>query len=312
MTKLLITSYVNSDIDGVAGTFAYSEFLQKIGTENMVGIMGEIHDEAKYVLDRFNFEYPQKISNSKDFDKVVLIDTSDLSGVEGNIELEKVVEIIDHRKVHEAHKFPNAKVQIELVGSVATLIAEKFIEKNIEMSKKSAILLLSAVISNTINFKGGVTTDRDRSVAKYLNNIAKLPDNFWKELFEAKSDLTGGKLLSRIEGDLASYSIANRKYSIAQIEIIGVAKLIQERTSEIIEILNKTKETMNLDFIFLSAVDLEEEKTYFITDNEETKDLIKNVLGVNFNGNVAKKESMLMRKQILPLLKEELEKIVEG
>ena len=309
MKPILITGYVNPDIDAIAGTIAYCEFLQKTGKSAEVGILGEMHDEAKYVLDRFSFEYPQIILNSNNFNEVVLIDTSDLSGVEGNIELEKVIEIIDHRTIHEADKFSNAKVQIELVGSASTLIAERFIQSSVEISKKSAILLLSAIISNTSNFKGGVTTDRDRKVANYLNSIAKLPDNFWRELFEAKSDLSGEKLLNTIIGDLASYFIGNKKFSIAQIEMIGADKLIKERNNEIVEILDKVKKETNLDFIFLSVIDLEKEKTYLISNDEITKDLIRKILKVNFNGDIAERDGIIMRKQISPLLKEELEKI---
>lgn len=256
----------------------------------------------------FNFIYPEVIKNSKDFNEVVLIDTSDLNAIEGNIEIEKVIEIIDHRTIHEAEKFPNAKVQIELVGSAATLVAEKFIEKNIEISYKSAVLLLSAIISNTLNFKGGVTTDRDKKVAEYLNNIAKLPDNFSKELFEAKSDLSGEKLSKTILGDLATYDIANKKFSIAQIEMIGAEELIKNRLDEILDILNKTKKENNLDFIFLSAIDLEKEKVYIITDDENTKELVKKILQIDFIGNIAIKDELIMRKQISPLLKKELEK----
>ncbi len=308
MKPILITSYVNPDIDGVAGAVAYCEFLNKVGKSAVVSIIGEPHDEAKYILDRFNIKYPALIDNADNFDEVILVDASDLNSIEGKINPEKVIEVIDHRKVHEADKFPNAKVQIELVGSAATLIAEKFIEKNIEISKESAILICGAIISNTSNFKAGVTTDRDIVAFKYLNKIAQLPENFWKELFLAKSDLSGEKLSERILGDLASYFISNKKFSIAQIEIIGVIKLIEERVNEIIDILNKVKNETNLDFIFLSAIDLEEEKTYFISDNESTKNLIEKILNVNFNGDIAKKENIIMRKQISPLLKEELER----
>ncbi len=58
----------------------------------------------------------------------------------------------------------------------------------------------------------------------------------------------------------------------------------------------------------MSIVDLEEEKNYFITDDENTKDLIKKILNVNFDGNIAEREGLIMRKQISPLLKEEFEK----
>jgi len=308
MKPILITSYVNPDLDGVAGVIAYSEFLQKTGINSAIGVMGEIHDEAKYVLDRFNFEYPPVILGSNDFDKVILIDASDLNNLEGNIELEKVIEIIDHRTIHEADKFPNAKAQIELVGSAATLIAEKFIQNNIEISKKSAILLLGAIISNTLNFKGGVTTDRDRKVAEYLNKTAGLPDNFWKELFIAKSDLSGEKLAKQIEGDFVWYSMGGKKVGIAQIEMIGVSRLIKERGDEIIKILNKIKTEMGLNYIFLNTIELKKMENFFITNDENTKKLLEKVLDVGFDGDVAKREGLIMRKQILPLLKEELEK----
>ncbi|MCX6751699.1 MAG: DHH family phosphoesterase [Candidatus Nomurabacteria bacterium] len=308
MKPILITSYVNPDIDGMAGVFAYSEFLEKTGINNTIGVMGEIHDEAKYVLDRFNFEYPPVILNSNNFEKVILIDTSDLNGIEGNIELEKVIEIIDHRTIHEADKFPNAKIQIELVGSVATLITERFIQKNIEISKKSAILLLSAIISNTLNFKGGVTTERDKKAAKYLTKIAQLADNFWKELFEAKSDLSGNKLKDRILGDLAWFNIIDKKVGIAQLEIIGVKKLIEKKQDEIIEILENIKKEMNFDLIFLNAIELEEYKNFFVTSDDKTKYLLEKILNVKFDGFVAEKSNLIMRKQIVPLLKEELEK----
>ncbi len=167
---------------------------------------------------------------------------------------------------------------------------------------------MSAIISNTLNFKGGVTTDRDKKVAEYLNNIAKLPDNFSKELFEAKSDLSGEKLSKTILGDLATYDIANKKFSIAQIEMIGAEELIKNRLDEILDILNKTKKENNLDFIFLSAIDLEKEKVYIITDDENTKELVKKILQIDFIGNIAIKDELIMRKQISPLLKKELEK----
>lgn len=308
MKSILITSYVNPDIDGVAGVVAYSEFLQKTGIDNTIGVMGEIHDEAKYVLDRFNFKYPPVILNSNDFDKVVLIDTSDLNGIEGNIELEKVIEIIDHRTIHEADKFPNAKVQIELVGSVATLIAEKFIQNNIEISKKSAILLFSAIISNTLNFKGGVTTERDRKAAEYLNKVAQLPDNFGRELFEVKSDLLGDKLKNRIRGDFAWFSIADKKVGIAQIEMIGAKNLIDDRINEIMEILENIKREMSLNFIFLNIIELEKCKNFFITSDSETKHLLEKILNVKFDGFVAERLNLIMRKQIVPLLKAELER----
>lgn len=310
MKPILITCYVNPDLDGVAGAIAYAEFLQKTGKKAIAGIIGEPHDEAKYVLDRFSLTYPVIISNADDFSEVILVDASDLNGLEGKVSPDKVIEIIDHRKVHEADKFPNAKVCIELVGAAATLVAERFMKNNLEVSKESAILLYSAIISNTLNFKGSVTTERDKQVASWLNQVAKLPETFWKELFMAKSDLSGKKLAERIEGDFTWFVIGGKKVGIAQIEIIGAKKLLDERGTEIIQVLEKIKREMDLDFVFQNTIELEDGKNFFVAQDVETQTLLGKVLDVQFAGDVAERPDLIMRKQIVPLLKKELDNLL--
>lgn len=307
MKPILVTSYTNPDLDGVAGAIAYAEFLQKTDKDAIVGIIGEPHDEAKYIFNYFDFQFPELIVNADNFDEVILVDASDLNVLEGKIIPEKVIEIIDHRKTHEADKFPKAKVQIELVGAVATLVAERFMQSDVEISKESAILLFSAIISNTLNFKGSITTERDKKVAEWLNRIAKLPEDFWKELFIEKSNLSGAKLVERIEGDFAWFIIGDIKVGIAQIEMIGAKKLINDRGAEIVQALEKIKTGMSLDFVFQNIIELDDSKSFFVANDSRTKELLEKILGVRFSGILAERSPSIMRKQIVPLLKQELE-----
>jgi manganese-dependent inorganic pyrophosphatase len=247
------------------------------------------------------------IANADSFDEVILVDASDLNGLEGKIAPEKVIEIIDHRKVHEADKFPKAKAQIELVGAAATLVAEKFMQNNVSLSKESAVLLYGAIISNTLNFKGSVTTDRDRSIALWLNTIAGLPKDFWKDLFRAKSNLSQEKLAERMEGDFAWFFIGGKKIGIAQIEIMGAKKLLDERMGEMVDLLDTMKKQMGLDHVFQNTIELENAKSFFVAKDSDTQKLLERVLGVPFAGMVAERSNAILRKQIVPLLKDELE-----
>ncbi len=308
MKKTLVTSYVCPDLDGTAGAFAYAEFLKKIGKEVEAGIFGEPHDEAKYVLERFNIPRPQTLTNCDNFDSVIIVDVSSLNLLEGKIPPEKVVEVIDHRKLHELEKFPNAKGQIELVGAVATLIAEKFMEGNVEISKESAVLLLGAVISNTLNFKGDLATERDRKAYDWLFLRAGVTKDFPKELFLAKSDLSGEKLINRMRSDFSWRESASKSVGIDQIEIIGAADLVKNRIGEMVEELKKMQEVTKLDFIFLNLLELEDAYNFFITHDSGTKILLEKTMGVKFEGDVARTTKLIMRKQISPLLKAELEK----
>jgi len=174
--KILVTAQPNPDIDRVACIIGYSELLQKQGIDAHPGIVGNIHREALFILENFNVNYSKVSEKSiSGFDEFILVDSSSRTGLSENIDINKVVEIIDHRKSNEAHVFKNAKIQIEFVGAAATLIVEKFMESGTELSEGSRILLYGAIVSNTLNFKSNTTTGRDKKAAEWLKKRLNLP-----------------------------------------------------------------------------------------------------------------------------------------
>lgn len=302
----LVTCYVNPDLDGVAGVVAYAELLQQKGETALPAIIGNPHEEAQWIFRHFNIAPPRTIENAHEFSSIILVDASDLNGLEGKILPPNVVEIIDHRKVHEAEKFPNAKSQIELVGAAATLIAEKFTNGEVPISKTSAILLYAAIISNTLDFKADVTTERDRRAAQWLNRTAKLPENFAQTLFASKSDLTGEKLNERIASDFAWFTLGTKRVGIAQLEVLNAGNVVSERSEEILHVLEELKKLKQLDFIFQNTVDLSTGKGIFVTADPEAQDVLTRLFGLHFSGVTSVREKFILRKQLVPLLKEVL------
>ena len=307
MKPILVTSYVGPDIDGTASAIAYAEYLVSTGKEAVAGLLGTPHEEARFVLDRFDLEYPNIIDDAEEYDQIVLADASDLAGLGGRVPAEKVIEIIDHRRINDTASFPNAEVQIELVGAAATLVAERFLRDGIDISKHAAILIQSAIISNTLNMKGSVTTDRDREVVEKLSTIYTLSDGYWRELFASKSDLSGGRLQERIRGDFATFELGGKRIGIAQIEMLEGEKLVRERGEEIVRELEVLKSEMGLDIVFQSTIELEDARNIFVAPDDNARQLLEAVFSIQFNGIVAERSDALMRKQIVPLLKKVLE-----
>jgi len=303
---ILITSYVNPDLDGVASMVAYAEFLQTRGTNAVAGIIGEPQVEAEYVLRRFGIVSPVTIPSADAFDEVILVDASNLSDLEGTIAVEKVIEIVDHRTTHEAGRFPNAALQIELVGATATLIAEKFMHENVALSREAAVLLCGGIISNTLNFKGSMTTDRDRDAFAWLNRVAQLSELFWRQLFVAKSDVTGEALSERIQDDFSWFVLNGTRVGIAEIELIGARAAVDGRGEEMIRVLEIIKDEKMLDHIFLNIIELEEPQSYIVAHDASTQQLLHDALRANFDGDVAELPRALMRKQMVPLLEDVL------
>lgn len=310
MSKICIVGFTNPDLDGVACTVAYGECLEKTGVKTTPHILGHYREETAFLVRKFGLDLDKYAGQVSPDDKVILVDASEKHGLDENLKYDNVIELIDHRQKNDAEIFKNAKVQIELVGAAATLIFEKFRQKDLEISHLSAILLYGAIISNTLNFQAKVTTDRDRAAGAWLKENYKFNDDFAKEMFAAKSDLTGGKLKELMMGELAVYEMSGKRECIFQLEIIGGAELINHRLDEILAIMHEAQDNHQIDICLTSIVELEKNCNYLICDDELTKKLVSKALDIRFEGPVAKRNGLIMRKEIVPLLKEELEKIL--
>ena len=87
-----------------------------------------------------------------------------------------VIEIIDHHEDAEAIQCPRV---MEYVGSCATLVAERLLNnKDYEMTKEKATMLLSAILADTSNLDAKRrTTDKDRSIALCLKDLVDIDTN---------------------------------------------------------------------------------------------------------------------------------------
>lgn len=304
MSDILVTCSLNPDLDGLACVIAYTEFLKSQGKEAEPGLFGEPSYETGFVLDYFNFDLPKKVQNIEDFGRIVLVDVSFLQGLPEKIAIENVIEVIDHRKLNQAHLFVNAEKQIELVGAAATLVAERFKGAGMDISEKSALLLQGAIISNTLNFQSSTTTERDKSIARWLDEKVPLPKDFAWEMFQAKSDLTGAKLQDVLHNDLSVFQKdgQGKRLGIAQIEMLGAEGLVKDRKEEIFKCLDEIKRKHQLDLIFLSIIELKQGFNLFVSRDEQAQKLLALSFGVSFNNGIAKRNGLIMRKEIFAVI----------
>jgi manganese-dependent inorganic pyrophosphatase len=302
---LLITSYLNPDLDGYACSIAYAEFINRTGKRAVAAMSGLVDVETQFVLNACNTDAIPQITDVT-YTNIIILDVSDTIGIDPRLDIKKVVEVIDHRKHHRTHLFPNAKTQIELVGAAATLIAEKYKEANLTPSKESAVLLHAAIASNTINFQSPLTTKRDTAMAEWLQKVSNVDEKFISSMFAAKSNLDGGRLLERMDGDMADDTFNDEKIIITQLEITNSNELIEKRKDEIISILRSLKERERADYSMLSIIDAIQKRNTIVT--EDLAEKLTAILDVTFKENVANTTRIVMRKQLWPLLKEHFEK----
>lgn len=305
---ILTTSYENPDLDGVACAVGMAELLRAQGKDAQAVIFGTPSLEARWVSTTYAIPLPP---DGKPLitpeTPVILLDESDPKNV--SYPAQQVVEIIDHREAHRAAEFPNAtRVQIELVGSCATLVAERMRAAAVLPLRDTARLLTGAIISNTVNFRSPITTERDRAAAAWLAPIADLPPAFATDMFTAKSDLSGDRLREALLSDYTVKEFGGTRYVALQVEANGIAELFRTRREVFTAAMEEVRRVERCAFVFASGLDLTEGVTYFFADGAVSKRMLADALGVQCDDDgMAVLPTIMMRKQMHPKLKEILE-----
>lgn len=300
-----VVSHKSPDTDTICSSIMYSKFLKLKGIESKAIKLGNLNNETKFVLEKFEFEVPETKLELEEGSQIILVDHNEESQSIDNRDKYKIVEVIDHHKFDFSTKEP-LKIRAEPIGSTCSIVSKMFFENNLELTQNEASILISAIISDTLYFRSPTTTKEDIELVSKLNEIAKIQDlkEYSLKLFERKSDLGDISIEKIIKMDYKTFNISGRKFGIGVMETTSPDFGIS-RKKEIISKLNEIKEDDNLDFVFLSIVDILNEENLTLFGDDETGNLLKDVFNAELNANIANLKRVLSRKkQIVPKLEE--------
>jgi manganese-dependent inorganic pyrophosphatase len=188
--------------------------------------------------------------------RVLLVDHAERAQSAPGIDQAEIVEILDHHHVGSIETRIPVTATFDPVGSTATLVIERFRQNGMEPSPPTAMMLLGAVMSDTIILNSATTTERDRRVVEYLERVLAIDaPEFGREMFEATSDVSEVSAEEIIARDAKQYhSSSGHQICIAQIEVVG--KSLLERSEELIAAMRKARESRELQLYALMVTDV--------------------------------------------------------
>ena len=193
MGNLKVFGHKNPDLDSVAATAGLAHLLQiRDGINCDMVILGEFNKEIKYVFDRFNLTLNMPIvSKLEDGESVALVDHNEFSQSIANIENAKIKMVVDHHKIDNFKTVEPLEYIAKPLGSTSTILYQLLKEINGLDKAEINILLLSAIISDTLLFKSPTTTKEDMKAAKELAEKLNIDvDVYGLELLKAGADLS--------------------------------------------------------------------------------------------------------------------------
>ena len=300
--RKVVTTYINPDMDGIALMYAYVEFLMKKGEKASCYFEGTMKKEAEIVLNRFNIKL-DSINKIEDDDQIILVDTNYISEISKEIKKENIVEIIDHHNRNSwLNENNNIKIQIELIGAASTLVAERFKNENVKISRESAILLYYGIISNTMNLKIKLTSQKDIEMANWLKQqTPEITDEVTTQIFIEKSQI-GDSLREEMEVEFKD-QFMSISWSMGQLEVANVDEFLNKYERDIRNVLKTVSEENNVEYISVNCMDIINGYSVIVAGNEKTAEIISNAIGVQFKELKARTDELVSRKEIVKIIR---------
>ena len=188
--------------------------------------------------------------------RVLLVDHAEQAQSVAGVEQAEIVEILDHHHIGSIETRVPVTATFDPVGSTATLVIERFRQNGMEPSHSAAVMLLGAVLSDTVILNSPTTTERDHSVTEYLERVLALDAReFGREMFERTSDVSQVSADEIVTRDAKQYQLSGgQNICIAQIEVVGKALL--ERKDELLEAMQRERENRHLLLYALMVTDI--------------------------------------------------------
>ncbi len=188
--------------------------------------------------------------------RVLLVDHAEQAQSVPGIEQAEIVEILDHHHIGSIETHVPVTAIFDPVGSTATLVIERFRQNGMEPSRGTAMMLLGAILSDTVILNSPTTTERDHAVVEYLQRVLALNAlELGREMFEATADVSEVSADEIITRDAKAYELSGgHTICIAQIEVVG--KGLLERRAELLEALRSERDRRDLQLYALMITDV--------------------------------------------------------
>ena len=202
--------------------------------------------------------------------RVLLVDHAEQAQSVAGVEDAEIVEILDHHHIGSIETRIPVAATFDPVGSTATLVIERYRQAGMEPIRSTALMLLGAVLSDTVILNSPTTTERDHAVIEYLERVLELDaTEFGREMFERTSDVSQVPAAEILARDAKQYEVAaGRTLSIAQIETVGDSLL--ERKDELLEALGSQREREGHVLSALMVTDILAKGTELLVAGDKT------------------------------------------
>ena len=305
MEELIVFGHKSPDTDTICSSIVMADLQTKIRGEKVVPCrLGEINEETKFALKKFNAEEPKLIEKVEEGQRVILVDHNEFSQSVEGIEKAKIETVVDHHRINNFETAEPLFYYAQPVGCTSTILFELYKANNIEIPVQMAGLMLSAIISDTLLLKSPTTTEKDKKTLAELAKIADIDVNIYGlDMLKAGTNLDKYTEDELIRLDAKKIEKEDIKYIIAQVNTVSIPDVLK-RKAKIEQEINKEILAKGLSLFVFVITDIVNSNSEAIVLGDRVDAISKTY---EVNDNIAVMPGVVSRKkQVLPLVEKNI------
>ena len=302
----LVLGHKSPDTDSTASPIVWAWYLSEVaGTEAKPVLLGEPNTEAAFMLERWNLDKPEIVLDVEEGQKVVIVDTNNPAELPASIGNADIRQIIDHHKLTGGIETKGPiDITIRPVACTATIMADLMGQAASTAPEAIKGAMLTAILSDTLEFRSPTTTDDDRVLAERLAaDLGVDIPSYASEMFAAKSDVSSFSEAELLRMDSKEYEVEGTKFRVSVLETTSPAAVL-DRKAALMEAMPVVAAEDGVSEVLLFVVDILREEATLLVPN----DIVKRVAEASFDASVSGDSVVLpgvmsRKKQIIPALK---------
>lgn len=263
--------------------------------------LGNVNKETQFVLNYLKIDAPELIEKVKDEQSVILVDHNEFSQSANNIENAHIEAVIDHHRIANFETKDPLYYLAKPYGCTATILYEEYRRMNMQIEKKEAILMISAIVSDTLLFKSPTCTRYDRKACEELAKIAEIDlETYGLDMLKAGTDLSDFTQEQLINIDSKEFVNGNTKLQVAQVNTVCIEDVLKNKLEIEKAMTNYMNEHHTDLFIFLITDILNSNSQAIVLGNIS---IFEKAFDKKLENNMTFLEGIVSRKkQIAPVL----------
>ena len=301
----LVFGHKSPDTDSTGSPLIWAWYLSETkGEDAKAVLLGQPNTEAAFVLERWGYDMPEIIDSVAADQPVIIVDTNNPAELPDNVNDADIQAIIDHHKLVGGIETKGPiNITIRPLACTATIMYNLMGPNADKMTDPIKGLMLSCILSDTLEFRSPTTTDQDKALAEKLAGELGLDLNAYAaEMFAAKSDVSAFSDAELIRMDSKEYEVSGTKFRVSVLETTA-PNIPLDRKDSLMASMKDVASEDGVDEVLLFVVDILKEEATLLVPNDTVKTVAEKSFGASVSGDTVVLPGIMSRKkQIIPNL----------